>query len=57
MRTNTTVNKAKTLSTITLLVLALAATPSFAGSKTKPPTGEQVVEMSWYQPVLDFFNI
>ena len=57
MKSNTLTNKAKILSIATLVVFTFAATPLGASTKQKPIGAEQVVEMSWYQPILDFFNI
>lgn len=56
MKTKILMNKVKTLSLITLLAITLSA-PSYAASKQKPPTAATEISMSWYQPVLDFFNI
>ncbi len=48
-----------TLSTATIFIVILFASTNAnaTGAKVKPPVEGTPISMSWYQPVLDFFNI
>lgn len=39
-----------------ILATATISVNSYAGSRVKPPVANAQLNVSWYQPVLDFFN-